>query len=241
MADWFETWFDTPYYHLLYKDRNRREADSFIAQLVASLSLQPQSKVVDLGCGKGRHAIRLNQLGMEVIGLDLSPRNIAYAKQYSSPTLRFEVHDMRQPLVGEQCDVVFNLFTSFGYFTSVAENQKVIAAVASYLKTGGRLLIDFMNVEKVMRQLLPRETKEVEGVTFHIERRVEDGFIRKRITVEEAGEKKTYEERVQAFRYADFEQFLTAAGFAIDHVWGSYALDQFDVHHSDRLVISAVK
>ena len=56
---WFESWFDTEYYHLLYKHRNYDEARVFIEKLVQFLSLKDGDRVVDIGCGKGRHAMVL--------------------------------------------------------------------------------------------------------------------------------------------------------------------------------------
>ena len=64
---WFETWFDTPYYHILYKDRDFAEAENFISLLIKYLKLPENSKIIDLACGKGRHSIFLNQLGLSLI------------------------------------------------------------------------------------------------------------------------------------------------------------------------------
>jgi 2-polyprenyl-3-methyl-5-hydroxy-6-metoxy-1,4-benzoquinol methylase len=69
---WFASWFDTPYYHILYKERNYREAQVFMDNLTQYLNLPEKAKVLDLACGKGRHSIYLNQLGYEVVGADLS-------------------------------------------------------------------------------------------------------------------------------------------------------------------------
>ena len=52
--EWFETWFDSPYYHVLYKDRNLEEAQSFIDHLLELLHLRPPARVLDLACGHGR-------------------------------------------------------------------------------------------------------------------------------------------------------------------------------------------
>lgn len=77
---WFEDWFNTPYYHLLYKNRDFTEAESFISLLVKDLNLPQNSKIIDLACGKGRHSLYLNRLGYNVLGLDLSEESIAYCR-----------------------------------------------------------------------------------------------------------------------------------------------------------------
>jgi 2-polyprenyl-3-methyl-5-hydroxy-6-metoxy-1,4-benzoquinol methylase len=97
---------------------------------------------LDLACGKGRHARTLHALGLNVLGTDLSPQSIAFANESTVDGLRFQVHDMREPLHNESFDAVFNLFTSFGYFDSTAENQRVIDAVACMLNPNGFLIID---------------------------------------------------------------------------------------------------
>ena len=114
---WFETWFNTSYYHILYKDRDFAEAEHFISLLVEDLSLKENAHIIDLACGKGRHSLFLNSLGYSVLGLDLSEESILYNKEFEkseSPSLKFGVHDMRNPIEGAPADAVFNLFTSFG-------------------------------------------------------------------------------------------------------------------------------
>ena len=122
--NWFASWFDTPYYHILYKERNYREAQIFMDNLTHYLNLPEKAKVLDLACGKGRHAIYLNQLGFEVIGADLSENSIAEASKNSNSSLQFQVHDMREKF-DDQFDAIFNLFTSFGYFDDLAERALV--------------------------------------------------------------------------------------------------------------------
>lgn len=72
--DWFASWFDTSYYHILYDHRNEEEAVFFIQKLIEALQIQPGAKALDLACGKGRHAITLHTFGLEVLGVDLSEK-----------------------------------------------------------------------------------------------------------------------------------------------------------------------
>ena len=59
--EWFKDWFDSPYYHILYKDRNFDEAEQFINNLLTFLKPETNSRFLDLGCGKGRHSVFLNK------------------------------------------------------------------------------------------------------------------------------------------------------------------------------------
>ena len=112
---WFTSWFDTPFYHILYKDRDHAEAQHFMDTLTEYLNIPEGGSILDLACGKGRHSIYLNTLGFDVTGADLSENSIVFAKQFENNTLHFEVHNMCKPF-NKPFDAVFNLFTSFGYF-----------------------------------------------------------------------------------------------------------------------------
>jgi 2-polyprenyl-3-methyl-5-hydroxy-6-metoxy-1,4-benzoquinol methylase len=78
---WFSTWFDSPYYHILYEQRDEKEAASFIQALQQKLHIQPGMNVLDAACGKGRHAYNNHQMGYEVCAFDLSVESIAEAKK----------------------------------------------------------------------------------------------------------------------------------------------------------------
>ncbi|HRN98840.1 MAG TPA: methyltransferase domain-containing protein, partial [Flavobacterium sp.] len=127
-SQWYASWFDTPYYHILYKDRDYHEAQLFMDNLTGYLNLPEKAKILDLACGKGRHSVYLNQLGFDVTGADLSANSIAQASQHQNPTLHFKVHDMREPFE-EKFDAVFNLFTSFGYFDDDNDNLRTLKAI----------------------------------------------------------------------------------------------------------------
>lgn len=241
MASWFETWFDTKYYHILYQNRDQKEASFFIDKLVSQLGLEKGRKVLDLCCGKGRHSIQLNELGYDVLGVDLSSQSIAEAKNYENTSLQFEVHDMREPLVGLRVDAVFNLFTSFGYFDNLEENKLVLSSIHSYLQEEGVLIIDFLNPHFVINQMVSEEVKELDGIKFHISRFVDNGQIIKRIQFKDKGQDHEYFEKVQAIDYDLFEQLLSTTGFQIDAVFGDYNLRSYNKIDSERLILLARK
>jgi len=97
-TDWFTDWFNTSYYHTLYKDRNDADAQLFIRNITSFLKIPNPSHILDLPCGKGRHSIYLNSLGYNVTGADLSENSILFAKKFENDTLHFEIKDMRKPL-----------------------------------------------------------------------------------------------------------------------------------------------
>ncbi|KVV16075.1 bifunctional 2-polyprenyl-6-hydroxyphenol methylase/3-demethylubiquinol 3-O-methyltransferase UbiG [Flavobacterium sp. TAB 87] len=233
---WFSSWFDTPYYHILYKDRNYREAQIFMDNLTHYLNLPEKAKVLDLACGKGRHSIYLSQLGFNVLGADLSENSIAEASKNDNENLHFKVHDMRQPF-DEKFDAIFNLFTSFGYFENDEDNLTTLIAIKDSLSEYGFAVIDFMNVHQVLNTLVPEEIKTVEGIDFHIKRYLLDGHIFKEIDFEEDGNKYHFTEKVKALTLKDFEELMEEAGIFLLDTFGDYKLKKFHKTESERLIM----
>ena len=234
--NWYTSWFDTPYYHILYKDRNYREAQVFMDNLTHYLNLPEKAKVLDLACGKGRHSIYLNQLGFTVLGADLSENSITEATKNTNETLHFKVHDMREPFE-EKYDAIFNLFTSFGYFENDEDNLTTLKAIKESLSEYGFAVIDFMNVAQVLETLVPEETKTVEGIDFHIKRYLKDGHIYKEIDFEDKGQKFHFTEKVKALTLKDFEELMEEAGIYLLDIFGDYKLKKFHKTDSERLIM----
>ncbi|MBR9914481.1 MAG: class I SAM-dependent methyltransferase [Algicola sp.] len=233
---WYASWFDTPFYHMLYKDRDHNEAQQFMDNLTEYLNLPEHGEILDLACGKGRHSIYLNSLGYNVTGVDLSENSIAFAKQFENETLHFEVHDMCQPY-SKQFDAVFNLFTSFGYFDDETANLETIKAIKANLNDFGFGVIDFMNSDFVIDHLVVEDSKTVDDVTFHQKRRFENGYIIKDIKFNVDGEDYEFTERVKAFSLSDFETLFEKANVHLLDVFGDYKLGKFDSKTSERLVM----
>ena len=235
-TQWYASWFDTPYYHILYKDRDHEEAHQFMDNLTNYLNLPEDGKVLDLACGKGRHSVYLNSLGYNVTGLDLSENSIEYAKQFENDTLRFEVHDMCKPY-NEKFDAVFNLFTSFGYFDKEEDNLNTIKAIKEDLNEFGFGVIDFMNTDFIIENLVAEDVKTVEGIDFHQKRYVKDGYIIKDISFTADGENYNFQERVKALTLKDFEALFEKAGVFLLDVFGDYKLRKYYKTTSERLVM----
>jgi len=233
---WFASWFDTPYYHILYKDRDYAEAQVFMDNITQYLNLPDDAKILDLACGKGRHSVYLNELGYDVTGADLSENSIAEASKFANEKLHFQVHDMRIPFE-QKFDAIFNLFTSFGYFENDADNLTTLKAIQESLSEYGFAVIDFMNVKNVIENLVPEEVKTVDNIDFHIKRYHKDGHIFKEIDFEDKGEKFHFVEKVQALTLQDFEQMMEEAGIYLLDTFGDYKLKKFFKNESERLIM----
>jgi len=236
-TDWFTSWFDTDFYHILYKHRDDKEAQLFMTNLVAFLELKKGSKILDLACGKGRHSVFLNSLGFDVIGADLSQNSIEYANQFANDTLKFVQHDMRDAFE-TKFDAIFNLFTSFGYFVDDSEDIKVLENIKNGLKNENSFaVIDFINVNKAVKNLTPKETILRDGLQFNITRKVENGFIIKNIEVLTENETHHYFERVKCLDFDKIKTYLEKVGLKLKAVFGDYDLQNFDKENSNRLLL----
>ncbi|WP_369049105.1 class I SAM-dependent methyltransferase [Tenacibaculum sp. UWU-22] len=235
-TNWFTSWFNTPYYHILYKDRNDADAQLFMQNLTRFLNLDKQAHILDMPCGKGRHSIFLNSLGFKVTGGDLSENSIAYAKQFENNRLHFEVYDMRKPFVNSY-DVIFNLFTSFGYFDDDNDDILVLQNFKNSLAKNGTIVLDFLNVEKLKKSLVTKETKTIDNIDFYIEREITNGFIVKHISFFADNQQHFYTERVKYLTLEKFESYFKKVGLQLQHVFGDYTLSNFDSASSNRLIL----
>ncbi|UKN02974.1 class I SAM-dependent methyltransferase [Paracrocinitomix mangrovi] len=237
MSEWFKDWFNTKYYHLLYKDRDLDEARTFISNLLFHLELPSQSKVLDLACGSGRHAIQLAENNLIVSGIDISEKSIEEAKRKAGDLVDFRVHDMRQNVGENYYDAVFNLFTSFGYFEDQKDDIRVIQAVKKSLKQNGLFIIDYLNSKYVEDNLVAHETKKCDSISFTIDKQILNGFVVKEIRFNDGQEEYTFKEKVKLFTKEQLESLLRQEGFEVISVFGDYQLNPFKENESERLII----
>lgn len=236
--EWFENWFDSPYYPILYQNRSITEAAYFVDNLLKFLNPPVPSKLLDIACGEGRFAKQLASYGHDVVGIDLSPTGIENAKQMETEHLQFFIHDMRFPFYINYFDYAFNFFTSFGYFNHQRDHLLAAQAFSSALKPNGILVIDYLNKTKAMAELIPQETVRKGGFDFQIQRYLEHGrFIKEIDFLDEQGNKRHFKEKVAAFGLEDFQHFFAATNMSLQQVFGDYHLNGFNEKESPRLIM----
>lgn len=235
--EWFSSWFDTPYYHILYRNRDYSEAALFIDNILDFLQLKSEADCWDLCCGKGRHSVYLNKKGYKVVGTDLSEQSILEASKSANDLLEFYQHDMRKLFRTNYFDAVFNLFTSFGYFEKRQDDLNVFKAVEKSLKPKGLFVFDFLNAECVKNTLVANATQTIDGITFNITKRIEGITCIKNIDFRHNGQDFHFEERVKLFDKTYFEDLAKECNLSILNTFGNYSLETFDLHSSPRLIL----
>ncbi|MFY0253870.1 class I SAM-dependent methyltransferase [Chitinophaga sp. 30R24] len=243
IKSWFKDWFNSPYYHLLYNNRDEREAAAFIDKLLAYLQPVPGAAMLDVACGKGRHAKYLADRGYQVTGIDLSIESINAAKKLENDHLSFFQHDMRLPFWINYFDVVFNFFTSFGYFDAQRDNDNALRTLSNALKPGGKLVLDYLNSNFVAAHLVHSEVKEKDEVVFDIHRELQDNKFLKEINILDKGKMRraSFTESVNAFTLHDFEVMFAKQGLKIIDLFGDYHFNSYDEQRSPRLILIGTK
>ena len=245
MADkeWYKQWFNSPFYHKLYFDRDYEEARQFIHRLLDHLKPPPDARMLDVACGRGRHSRFLAEKGFDVTGIDISPDSIAFAKQFETDSLHFYLHDMRLPAWINYFDYAFNFFTSFGYFPTRREHDDAVNTLVKSLKPGGLVLFDYLNVHWVEEHLVHNEMKLVNGTQYEIHRWMDAHHFFKKITVTDPSldHPEIYTEKVAKLSLGDFTDMLSFQKMQVKEVFGNYELQGYDIRKMPRMIIVAGK
>lgn len=235
----------------LYKHRDSVDANKLIKLLLSHVNLKKGAAVLDLACGNGRHSVLFANRGFRTLGIDLSDYLISMAnkekkaKYKGNPDLlRFEIQDMRSIRHKTEFDLVVNLFSSFGYFSSDYQNEKVIRSISKALKPGGWFLFDFLNEYKLRRSIVPFTLLNNNDTHVAQVRYIENNICYKKILLFDRiseGKFRQYSEQVKLYSYAELKMMFMKFSLRVKKTFGDYDGHKFDKEKSDRLVIIACK
>ena len=219
MTEWFEEWFGEEYLQL-YPHRDAAEAERAVALILERTGFIAGWRVLDVACGAGRHARALEAAGARCVGLDLSMALLRVARGVTrAPLVRADMRAL--PVRPGSMDLTVNLFTSFGYFERDEEHTAALHEMVATLRPQGWFVIDFLNSAAVRAQLVPRETRRLDGAEVAVARSVSvDGrYVCKTITT--AGGRR-FTERVRLFGADEITAMLAEARVTIRHRFGDY-------------------
>ena len=241
--DYFDTWLGGRVDQMLTPERTEAE----VGFMERALALAPGSRILDLCCGHGRHALLLAGRGYSLTGVDFSDRALRLARrraQRAGLPVRWLKRDMRRIAFREEFDAVVNVFTSFGYFESDAENEDVLRRVAAALRPGGCFLIDHINREYLVRSYEPRDWRQASDGTLVLEERSIDllaGRSRSEwtaITPDGARHESRVDVRVYTLR--ELVGMLERAGLRFRQAWGGFDGGDYSLE-SRRMIVLAEK
>ncbi|MCU6712458.1 class I SAM-dependent methyltransferase [Paenibacillus sp. J5C_2022] len=240
---WYEQSFGKDYM-IVYRHRDRENAGMEVRSMAQALHIPIGSSVLDIGCGMGRHALALAEAGYKVTGVDLSEILLKEARAHDpNGAVTWRHGDMRDlPFPDGSFHATVNMFTSFGYFSSEADNVRVLEQIRRVLKPGGAFLIDFLNPSYVARNLVPESRRRDEESGLHIAevRSIVDGWVQKEITVSDGGmdgEKREYLERVKLCPLEWFQLHLPQAGLRLERILGHYDGSPYEEAASPRMIM----
>lgn len=218
-------WYDVAFgahYDQVYPHRDDASAAREVAAVLSWEALAPGSRVLDLGCGNGRHLQALGQRGFDAWGLDRSRALLRRARQRRvGRVLRADLR--RLPFPEASFDAAFSFFTSFGLLESSEEDRRVLRESARVLRSGGFLFLDFLDAGHTREHLVPEDERSWPGGRLHQQRRIEGGCVRKRVRLQLEGQPEiTYEEAVRLYEREDLIALLRAVGLEPSRQHGSY-------------------
>ena len=219
MPEWFEEWFGEEYLQL-YPHRDDAEAERAVALIVGATGLAAGWRVLDVGCGAGRHARAFRGMGARCTGLDLSFTLLRVARGVTdAPLVRGDMR--RLPIRARSMDLTVSLFTSFGYFEHDEEHAAALREMVATIRPGGWFVIDFLNAAEVRRRLVARETLAVRGGTAQVSRTMSaDGRYVCKTIVTPSG--RSFTERVRLFEQDQVISMLSETGVGVEHRFGDY-------------------
>jgi SAM-dependent methyltransferase len=240
-VDFFRSDYLNVYGHMFTEERAEKES-SFVA---SALELEPGASVLDLCCGQGRHSVQLAKLGLKVTGLDLNPDYVQLAQQAaiaSKVSIETVAADMREIPFENKFDAIVNMYSSFGYLETEAEDLKVLASAAKALKRGGRLLLDMLNREWAIDNYIQNDWHTGADGTLYAERRDLDlstsrmhvHFI---VVDANGGRRESIGHNIRLYTLTEMTRLLERVGFQVTAVSGGFESEVYGIGTRRMIIV----
>jgi SAM-dependent methyltransferase len=243
-VDFFRIDYLNVYGHMFTEERAEKES-AFVAR---TLDLKPGASVLDLCCGQGRHSVQLAKRGFKVTGLDLNAEYLDLAsKAAEAAKVKIETvaGDMREIPFENRFDAIVNMYSSFGYLESEAEDLKVLESAAKALKAGGRLLLDMLNREWAIDNYIQNDWHTGADGTLYVERRDLD-LATSRMHVHfivvdpKGGRRESIGHIIRLYTLTEMTRLLERVGMRVMAVFGGFEGEDYGIG-TRRMIIVAKK
>ena len=208
-----------------------------VAFLVDALALAPGDRVLDVGCGPGRHAHARAERGMEVVGVDISERFVEISRQDAPEGVTFVRGDARLLPYDAEFDAVISLCQgAFGLSDGPAPGRldpdaEVLAGMARALRPGGKLAATAFSAYFQLRHEAPGTFDAARGVNHE-----------RTVVKDESGRDAEVDLWTTCFTPRELRLLAAAAGLQMIDVWsvepGDYAARSCDLDHAEFLVVA---
>lgn len=240
MSAWYETWFNQDYL-AVYGHRDVESARREIAFVMEQSGITPESRILDVACGGGRHLQAFLEAEYpHLVGTDLSIDLLRHARESLEVPPPLVRADMRQLPFRGGFDLATLFFTSFGYFDTDAENRQVLGSVCRSLKPNGLLFIDYLNSALIRKSLVPFSRRERGELVIEERRRIDEDRDRleKEIRLRRGDETRTFHESVRLYSAGDLRAMIREAGLEVQALFGDLDGAEFG-EDSPRLYLFA--
>jgi SAM-dependent methyltransferase len=245
---WYESFFGLDYLDVYGYQFTPERAEIEAAFAVRALALQAGERVLDLCCGQGRHAVLLARHGCEVTALDLSAEYLELAQaaaREAGVALETVCADMREIPFSDHFDAVVNMFSSFGYLESEAEDAKVLEAIVRALKPGGRLILDLLNRDWVIANYETEDShRDADGTVYLEHRELDLSTSRNHVTftvvAPDGGRREAGGHHIRLYTLREMRGALDAVGLAYEGVYGGFEGETYGID-TRRMIIVARK
>ena len=243
-VDFFRADYLNVYNHLFTAERAEKEA-AFAERV---LELKGGARILDLCCGQGRHSVLLARRGFEVTGLDLSPAYLELVRQSAAAagvTLETIEADMREIPFRDHFDAIVNMYSSFGYLESEAEDLKVLESAAKAMRPGGRLMLDMLNREWAVANYVQNDWHSGDDGTLYVERRDLDlatsrMHVKFTIIGADGGRHDSVGHHIRLYTLTETTRLLDQVGLQVTGVFGGFDAEPYAIG-TRRMIILAQK
>ena len=244
MSEWFKDWFNSSEYLDVYSHRDKTDVANLLVLITRNYDFKSGTKVLDAACGNGRFSNYFAKTGFDVTSFDLSMQLLKIAQRKSTEdnlNVKYFRSDIRNVPLKGSFDLVLNMFTSFGYFTSDNENLSFILTAYELLNEKGYFIFDYLNKDYVINNLIPKSHKTIGDKKIIEERRINNNRVEKKIIIESSSERKIYQESVLLYSKDEIIDGFNSCGFKVDKIFGDYLGSNFNSLASERLLIFFAK